>query len=185
MRLINAAGTQVGIFNFDAAIQQATEQNLDLILVTAKTTPPVVRLGNLKQLLYRQRKKERQFKKKKSAGLKEIQVSFQEALNDLQRKAEHAAEFLAAGHQVHIRLLLRGRQQLHPDLAENKIQQFLSLIQVPIKFVQPIKRLPNLLLATIVKNKQLEKHDRQDEKSLTQTNQNYQARQDPPPAIRR
>jgi translation initiation factor IF-3 len=178
--LIDAEGGQIGIFNFDAAIQHAAEQGLDLVLVTENASPPVVRLGDLKQLLYRQQKKERQLKKKKSFGLKEIQISFQEALNDLQRKAQQVSEFLEAGHQVQVRLLLKGRQRLHPDIAENKVQQFLSLLQTPFKFVQPIKKLPNLLLATIVKHKQVKKYDQQDEKSSIEASQNNQTWQSSP-----
>ena len=128
----------------------ASEKNSDLILITEKANPPVAKLGNYKKFLYQQEKSKKQQKKIKSE-LKEIRISFVEAEGDIKRKAKQAKEFLDEGNPVKIKLILRGRQKLHPDFAHQKLEKFMSMIDASYKFIQEIKREPNFLSAVIAK----------------------------------
>lgn len=152
MRLIGTDGKQRGIFNFEEARKIAENENYDLILVNAHQNPIVVRLGNYKEWLYQQRKKEKETKKKPKET-KEIRIGFNEALHDLQRKAKQIGEFLEEGHQVQIRMILRSRERFFVDLAEKRLNQFLELIPVAYKITLPLKKFPNFLLITLAKQK--------------------------------
>ncbi len=141
VRLIGTDGRQLGIFNFEEAQKIAERENLDLILVNEKQNPLVVRLGNYGQYLYQREKKEREISKKQKE-VKEIRIGFNEALFDLKRKSKLIKEFLEEGHQVQIRLNLKGRERLFEDLAEQKLNNFLNLVGELIKFkiTQPLKK---------------------------------------------
>ncbi len=152
VRLIGTDGRQLGIFNFEKAQEIAEKENLDLILVNEKQEPIVVKLGNYGQYLYQKEKKEREIAKKQKE-VKEVRIGFNEALFDLKRKSELIKEFLEEGHQVQIRLNLKGRERLFEDLAEQKLNNFLNLIDELIKFKisQPIKKYSNFYTVTISK----------------------------------
>jgi len=108
----------------------------------------VVKIGNYQKYLYQLKRKQ---KKEGGAALKEIRISFQEAEGDLKRKAKQIDEFLKEGHQVRIRMILKGRQLLHIDLAEEKIKRFLEMIESPIKLTSEIKKQGHNLLVNISK----------------------------------
>ena len=150
--MIDTDGKQMGIFNLAEAQKIAEEKNLDLILVNEKAKPIVVRLGNYHAFVYQKEKKERQIQKKQKET-KEIRIGFREAEYDLKRKAEMIKEFLEEGHQVQIRLILKGRENLFLDLAEEKLKNFLSVVNELIKFKisQPIKKVGNYYMVIISK----------------------------------
>ena len=147
IRLIGADNRQIGIFSLTEAEKIAQEKGFDLILINSQQSPIVVKLGNYGAYLYQKEKKERKAKKEQKEA-KEIRISFREALYDIKRKAEMAKEFLNKGHQVQIKLILKGRERNFPDLAEEKLNNFLNLLSeiTSYKISQPIKKTPNFLL---------------------------------------
>jgi translation initiation factor IF-3 len=146
--LISTEGKQIGILTLKEAIEIAEKNNTGLILISDKIDPPVVKLGDYQKYLYQLKRKQ---KKEGGAELKEIRISFQEAEGDLKRKAKQIEEFLQEGHQVRIRMILKGRQLLHVDLAEEKIKKFLEMIEIPIKLTSEIKKQGNNLIVNISK----------------------------------
>jgi translation initiation factor IF-3 len=151
VRLLDADAKQIGVVSLAEAEKIAREKNLDLILITENVAPAVVRLGDYKKFIYQQERAKKQQKKHKQE-LKEIRISFVEAEGDLLRKAKQIREFLVAEENpVKIKLTLKGRQKLHLDFAREKLEKFLSMIEVPYKFIQEIKKEPNFLSTTIIK----------------------------------
>ncbi|MFZ8847810.1 MAG: translation initiation factor IF-3 [Minisyncoccia bacterium] len=148
IRLISTEGKQIGILTLKEAMEIAEKNNTGLILISDKVDPPVVKLGDYQKYLYQLKRKQ---KKEGGAELKEIRISFQEAEGDLKRKAKQIEEFLQEGHQVRIRMILKGRQLLHVDLAEEKIKKFLEMIEIPIKLTSEIKKQGNNLIVNISK----------------------------------
>jgi translation initiation factor IF-3 len=146
--LISTEGKQIGILTLKEAIEIAERNNTGLILISDKVDPPVVKLGDYQKYLYQLKRKQ---KKEGGAELKEIRISFQEAEGDLKRKAKQIEEFLQEGHQVRIRMILKGRQLLHVDLAEEKVKKFLEMIEIPIKLTSEIKKQGNNLIVNISK----------------------------------
>ena len=146
VRLIDENGKNLGIFNLNEAFKIAEERKSGLILISEKTDPPIVKLGDYYKYIYRLKK---QSKKEKKAELKEIRISFQEADSDLTRKAKNAEEFLKEGHQVKIKMVLRGRQLIHVDLAKEKINKVLEKIEIPYKIVNNITQQGNVLFVIL------------------------------------
>lgn len=146
--MISTEGKQIGILTLKEAMEIAEKNNTGLILISEKVDPPVVKLGDYQKYLYQLKRKQ---KKEGGAELKEIRISFQEAEGDLKRKAKQIEEFLQEGHQVRIRMILKGRQLLHVDLAEEKIKKFLEMIEIPIKLTSEIKKQGNNLIVNISK----------------------------------
>jgi len=146
--LIDEDGKNLGIFKFDEIFKIAEERNTGLILISEKADPPVVRLGDYYKYLYKLKK---QSKKEKKSELKEIRVSFQEAEGDLIRKAKQIEEFLKEGDQVRLRMILKGRQMLHVDLAKEKFKKILDNIEIPFKIINDIKQQGNNLILIIAR----------------------------------
>ncbi len=150
VRLIGVDGKQLGIFSFNEALEIAKKENLDLILVNSNQKPIVVKLGNYGAYLYQKEKKERKLRKERKET-KEVRIGFKEAEYDLKRKANLVKEFLEEGHQVQIRLMLKGREKMFADLAEEKFNKFLNLVSELTKFKisQPLKKQPNFLMTVL------------------------------------
>lgn len=146
--MIDEDGKNLGIFKFDEIFKIAEERNTGLILISEKANPPVVRLGDYYKYLYKLKK---QSKKEKKSELKEIRVSFQEAEGDLIRKAKQIEEFLKEGDQVRLRMILKGRQMLHIDLAKEKFKKILDNIEIPFKIINDIKQQGNNLILIIAR----------------------------------
>jgi len=147
VRLIGTDNRQRGIFSLSEAENIAQGEGLDLILINSQQDPIIVKLGKYGAYLYQKEKRERKAKKEQKEA-KEIRISFREALHDLKRKTEMAKEFLGKGHQVQIKLFLKGRERNFPELAKEKLNNFLNLLSeiITYKISQPIKKTPNFLL---------------------------------------
>ncbi len=153
MRLVGADGLQqLGVMTFPEAVARAAAEETDLILVTERAEPPVVRFGDYHKFVYEQEKAAKGRKRVKQE-LKQIQISYTEGDGDRGRKAKQAAEFLGEGHSVQVRLRLRGRQKIHGELAKQKLEQFIVEIGIPVKLGQEIRREQNFLWVNVVKQK--------------------------------
>ena len=63
MRLINADGENVGVVNFNEALQMAYDADLDLVEIAPKADPPVCRVIDYGKFMYERTKKEKEAKK--------------------------------------------------------------------------------------------------------------------------
>jgi translation initiation factor IF-3 len=121
--LIASDGKPLGIVSRDQALILADSQGLDLIEVGPKATPPVARLLNWGKYKYELEKKERKAKGKVTT-LKEVKLSLKISEHDFETKVRRAKEFLEAGHKVGAFLLLRGREAMFQDKAEEMLKRF-------------------------------------------------------------
>jgi len=154
VRLIDPNGKQLGIFDLKQALEKAREAGLDLIKITDKTDPPVCKIMDYGKYLYQQEKKERRRQKTTKAGeLKNIRLTFNISLHDLETRVRTAEKFLAKGNKVRIEMKLRGREKTHGDFAKQKINQFLEILQksIPFKIERELKREPRGLTMIITK----------------------------------
>lgn len=148
--MIDVDGKQRGVFSFNDAVKIAEEEGFDLILINPRQDPIVVRLGDYGAYIYQKEKKERKIKKEQRET-KEVRIGFREAEYDVRRKANLVKEFLSEGHQVQIRLILKGRERMFTDLAEEKFNKFLNIVSELTKFKisQPLKKQPNFLMIVL------------------------------------
>jgi translation initiation factor IF-3 len=144
VRLIDEDGKQLGILDLQEALQMARERNLDLIQVTEKVEPPVCKIIDYGKYLYSLEKKERTSRLKTGREIKGIRLTFNISFHDLEVRAWQAEKFLKKGEAVKIELLLKGREKTHEDLAKEKINQFLEILNklVPIKIERELKKEP-------------------------------------------
>ena len=64
VQVIGSQGEKLGTISLDDAIQKAEEENLDLVLVSPNTNPPVCKIMNYGKYKFEQAKKEKEAKKK-------------------------------------------------------------------------------------------------------------------------
>lgn len=143
IRLIDENGKQLGLFSYQEALNLARQKNLDLFLITNKVVPPVYRLGEASKLKYKQEKQLRKKRAKEKLNLpKTIRLGFNEAVHDLEIKAKKTTQLLNKGRIITLQLKLMGREKQHFDLAQEKLNYFLSLLPISYKIIQPLKKTP-------------------------------------------
>lgn len=139
VRVIDEDGQQLGVMKTSEALALAEERGLDLVEVSPQAQPPVVKLINFDKYRYHQRKLEQQQKKKiKKIDVKGVRLSLRISEHDMSIKAKKASEFLEEGHKVKVDLLMRGREQAHPEMGFEVIKKFLNFVpsystEVPAK----------------------------------------------------
>jgi len=133
VRLIDSDGNQLGVVPLGDALKKAQEQNLDLVQVTDKATPPVCKITNYGKYLYKLQKKEK--KTQKSSEIKGIRLRFNISDHDMEIRIKKAVQFLNKGDKVKIDMVLRGREKRLSDFAKTKMQKFIDNLnkEVPIK----------------------------------------------------
>lgn len=126
------------------------EKGLDIVEVAANVRPPVCRIIDYGKYIYQQEKKAKQ-QRSKQTEVKGIRLSFGIAKNDMERQARLAEKFLDQGHKVKIEIILRGREKAHPEIAREKLVEFIKLINIPTKIEQEPKKYPRGLTMVISK----------------------------------
>jgi translation initiation factor IF-3 len=105
----------------EMALRQADDMGLDLVIVSDKSDPPVVRIQDFKKLEY-ERKKAKQGKTRTSE-LKEIQLKVNISDHDLQTKIGAVKRFLERGDKVKLMVRLKGREREAPERAQALIHK--------------------------------------------------------------
>ena len=132
--LISETGEKLGIMSREQAFFIANDSELDLVVVSSKTNPPIVRLKDIGKEKYEQDKKNRKQKaKQKSCDIKEIQISFRIDNHDFETKLKKAERFLEKGDRVKLFMRLVGRENAFSEQAKVKIQEFAQKLGRPIE----------------------------------------------------
>ena len=114
VRLINAEGEQLGVMSSKDAMKLAREANLDLVKIAPNAKPPVCKIIDYGKYRYEMARKEKEAKKKqKVIEVKEIRLSPNIDVNDLNTKMNHARKFLQSGNRVKVSVRFRGRELAH------------------------------------------------------------------------
>jgi len=139
VRLIDENDRQVGVVSLKEALEMAYGKNLDLVQVTDKAVPPVVKITNYGKYLYNLQKKE---KNVRTSEVKGIRLTYNISPHDMETRAAQAKKFLEKGDKVKIELRLRGREKAFGDLSKDKVNQFLEILGklIPHKIDKELKR---------------------------------------------
>ncbi len=125
VRVISADGKQLGIMSAKEAYQLALDEDLDLVKVSPNAKPPVVKIIDYGKYRYEQSRKEKEARKKQhTVELKEIRLSPNIDVNDLNTKINAAKRFLAKGDKVKITLRFRGREMSHVQQSKHILTDF-------------------------------------------------------------
>jgi translation initiation factor IF-3 len=132
------------VMSRDAALALASEQELDLIEITAKAKPPVAKITDYGKFVYDQKKKQKEIKAKQHmVEVKNIQIRVGTGEADLKMKADRATEWLQEGHRVKAELYLRGRAKYMDKVFLNtRLKNVLDRIQEEYKVVDDYKKSP-------------------------------------------
>lgn len=150
VRVIDAAGAMLGVMTTAKALELARSQNLDLIEVSPKANPPVVKILSFDKYRYHLEKAaSAQRKRQKKIDVKGIRLSIRIGTHDLEFKARQAEKFLTAGDKVKAELILRGRERANIGFAFEVLKKFLAAVKLPYVLEQEPKRLGNMITAVI------------------------------------
>lgn len=100
-----------GVMSIQEAIRLANEADMDLVLLSDKSFPPVCRIMNYEKFIYEQKKKP----KSKTLDIKEIKLGPNTHENDIAYRTKHIIEFLQKGHKIKLSMQFRGREMAFVD----------------------------------------------------------------------
>ncbi len=125
VRLIDAAGGQLGVMSAAAALEKAFEANLDLVKISPNATPPVCKLMDYGKYRFEQTKREKEAKKNQHVvEIKEVRMSPSIDVGDFNVKLRNAQKFLADGNRVKVTVRFRGREMAHTDIGKAQLLKF-------------------------------------------------------------
>lgn len=125
VRVISDDGEQFGIMPFAKALETAYGRDLDLVLMSAQSDPPVCKIMDYGKYRFERDKKEKEAKKKqKTIEVKEIQLTCLIDTNDFNTKVNHARRFLTDGNRVRVMVKFRGRQMSRQDVGQDLLAKF-------------------------------------------------------------
>lgn len=152
-RVIDEMGLQLGLLTKEEALKQAQEKEMDLVLIAPGIKPPVVKMIDIHKFQYQEEKKNREAGKGKKNQTKDVQFSLFISQNDLDRQKNKAAEFIDDGHQVRLRLALRGRELGKRDMAMQLMMKFIESLKDKAEVASEPKFQGKVLLAVLVRKK--------------------------------
>ena len=109
------------------AVKLSKEKGLDLIEINPKANPIVVKLEDYSKYLY-ELKKQSKHNKRKTSVCKEIQLTANISLHDLEIKAKKAKEFINNGDKVKVVLTLKGRELLRREESKKSFLLFIDIM---------------------------------------------------------
>ena len=129
VRLV-AEGGDSRILTLREALNIAREEDLDLVEISAQSTPPVCKIMDYQKYLYELKKKQKEIKAKTvKISIKEIRLGPNTNEHDFNFKVKHAIEFLEEGNKVKVDVFFKGRTIMYKDQGETMLQNFAKACQ--------------------------------------------------------
>jgi translation initiation factor IF-3 len=167
VRLIDAAGENVGVVATKKALEMARQAELDLVEVAPNADPPVCRIMDFGKFVYERAKKEKEARKAQTKiEIKEIRLRPKTNEHHRGFKVKDARRWLENGMKVKVTIRFRGREMDYPEIALEdlkEIAQELSDISVVEQAPQMEGRTMLVVLAP-GKAKKKEKTEPEEEK---------------------
>ena len=135
VRVIGEEGQQLGVMPpkeamklakaLRDALNMAKDAGVDLVMVSPSANPPVCRIVDYGKFKYEQLRREKEAKKKqKTVEVKEVRLSPNIDVNDLNTKCNSARKFIEKGNKVKVSLRFRGREMAHIDSTKHILEDF-------------------------------------------------------------
>lgn len=130
IRLIGENGEQLGIMSAKDAMKLAREAELDLVKIAPTAKPPVCKIIDYGKYRYELARKEKEARKKqKTIEIKEVRLSPNIDVNDLNTKVASARKFLTKGNKVKVSLRFRGREMAHIAQSKHILDDFAKEVE--------------------------------------------------------
>lgn len=124
VRLVGAAGEQIGVVKIEDALRMAQEQDLDLVEVAPTSKPPVAKLMDFGKFKYEAAQKIREARKNQvNTILKTVRFGLKIDGHDYATKGAQIEKFLKAGDKVKVIVVFRGREQSRPEMGIKMLQK--------------------------------------------------------------
>ena len=149
VRVISETSEQVGIMSSEKAFALAKSQGLDLVEISDKAKPPIVKIIAFSKFKYLESKKLKSGQGTKNQDTKEVRFSPFMAENDLNTRVKKATKFLNGGDRVKLVVKFTGRQITKKDFGDRVMQYALSKLEEVSTLDQPPKLVGKLLIAQI------------------------------------
>lgn len=139
--LLITDGEEARTLTIEEALNEARAAGQDLIEVSPKAVPPVVKIGEFGHYLYQLQKKEKkQRAHSKQVEVKMLRFGFRTDKHDLDRLADRAREFLSERHLVKFSVRLRGRELGNKEYAIEKLKNLIKGLMDAAEIEQEVKR---------------------------------------------
>jgi len=151
LRVVGAAGENLGVLTLEAALKAADDANLDLIEISPNAKPPVAKIMDFGKYRYDTGQKESEMRlKSHTTETKSVQVKIGTGENDQLLKAKRASEWLEEGHRVKVDLFLWGRYKyMEPAFLKERLERFLKIIPTEYKIADEMKKSPKGYTTTL------------------------------------
>ena len=145
----------VGVYSVNDALRMARGQELDLVEISTKASPPVCKILDYKKFLYEQKKRDKALKSKATKiVVKEIRFGPQTDEHDYQFKKKHAEKFLNEGAKLKAFVFFKGRSIIFKEQGQilllrlaQELEEIGTVEQMPelegkrmIMFITPKKK---------------------------------------------
>ena len=125
VRVIGEEGQQLGVMSPKDAMKLAREAEVDLVKIAPSAKPPVCKLVDYGKYKYELVRKEKEAKKKqRTIEVKEVRLSPNIDVNDLNTKCNSARKFIEKGDKVKVSFRFRGREMAHIDSSKHILEDF-------------------------------------------------------------
>lgn len=149
VRVIDEDNKQLGIMSTQDALERASTLGLDLIEITEKATPPIVKIIEFQKFKYQEDKKGKAGSNKGGQETKEIRLKPFMQENDLGVKVRQAEKFLKAGDKVKLVVKFQGRQITKKEFGEKVMNQAIANLAEVSSVAEAPKFLGKLLIAQV------------------------------------
>ncbi len=140
VRVIGEDGEQLGIMSAKEAMKIAQDAELDLVKIAPKAQPPVCKIIDYGKYKYELARKEKEAKKKqKIIEIKEVRLSPNIDVNDLNTKVNNAKKFITKGNKVKVTLRFRGREMAHVQQSKHILDDFAAMLEDVAAVEKPAK----------------------------------------------
>ncbi len=130
VRVVSSEGEQLGIMDRRKAMDLATEQDMDLVLIAPKGIPPVCKIMDYGKYRFEMAKREKEAKKKQNIiEVKEVRLSATIEEHDINVRMKNATKFLQQGNKVKVGIRFKGRQMAHTEMGFKVMQDFAKRLE--------------------------------------------------------
>ncbi len=149
VRVIAEDGSQLGIMSTKDALERAVALGLDLVEITDKATPPIVKIIEFQKFKYQEEKKDRSGTARGGQETKEIRLKPFMAENDMMVKVRQAEKFLKSGDRVKLVVKFQGREITKKDFGEKLMATVIERLSEVSSVAEAPKFLGKLLIAQV------------------------------------
>jgi translation initiation factor IF-3 len=122
----------IGVMSKSEALKEAAERELDLVLISDKSDPPVCKIVSYDKYRFNKEKKRKEtakVSKQNSQELKELKMSYKIGEHDYDVRKRSAVKFLEKGDKVKFSILFRGREIAHSNVGQDIMNRMADDLQ--------------------------------------------------------